>query len=345
MDKKGSVLLFFVVQLIGIILFFIVLFSLLSMTQTVRFTISEFDENTEFLLITRRLVTSADCFAYEERNMTQKENTLLFARRVYPGVVDVSKLFDYEHFNCIRRDYYDKLEDVRKNVWDPINGTGAAVKYDVSVVNLTKDGIVYLYNPDDTSRSPYEHLETSLLARINKKLAPCANARQWLSIYSPCCDKIGYYYDDYGNLRTRCGEYNDSFCDTESAKCPKGYVCTKNTYSKFIGTCAQKDAEEYSPENVFPQWRVYDPLYRFNNIPSFNVKEEFNKTLGIYPPYLWNQSRTRCREGRASVVPVMLYNNGKLSPGLLYIRVCVLKGQNYKGMTLPEITYKAVLKK
>ena len=94
MSKKGQALLVaFAGHLIGIMIFFIVLIALLTMTQNIRFTIKEFDENTAFLLTTRRIVSSPDCLAYEDRDiiMNPVAQDISFASRVYPNTIDINK--------------------------------------------------------------------------------------------------------------------------------------------------------------------------------------------------------------------------------------------------------------
>ncbi len=54
----------------------------------------------------RRLVVSPDCFAFEYKEMYYDSlgGTLRFATRTHPGVIDITKFFDYDHKNCLRYD-------------------------------------------------------------------------------------------------------------------------------------------------------------------------------------------------------------------------------------------------
>lgn len=163
MKKRAQMLLpFFALQLIAIIIFFIVLLVLLSLTKNVSIAVNEFDKDTAFYLATRRLVSTADCFATEEKGIVAVEtgDRLLFNSRVYPNIVDEYKLYDYENFNCMRKDFYDKLSDVNQGVWDANEGTGAAFKYRLKVYDFTDKTFVY-----DSS----DNTASSLIARINKE--------------------------------------------------------------------------------------------------------------------------------------------------------------------------------
>ena len=118
-ERKGSrrsqaILPFFAVQLIGIVIFFIVLISLLTLSKNVRFVVSEFDETTAFYLVSRRLLASPDCFAFQSNGILYSAETdkLISGKRIYPNIIDENKIKDYEFFNCIRKDFFDKSVDL-----------------------------------------------------------------------------------------------------------------------------------------------------------------------------------------------------------------------------------------
>ncbi|MCD6576251.1 MAG: hypothetical protein J7K73_03765 [Nanoarchaeota archaeon] len=177
MSKKSqSLLVSFSVHLVGIMIFFIVLISLLSMTHNIKYTINEFDQRTASILVERRLTSSADCLAYEARYITVDPNSghILTGSRVYPNVIDVRKLNDYEHVNCMRKDMYDLREDVREGVWDAAKGHGAAQKYDLVPIDLS-DGFHFM------------------------KTTSCDGLSGWVKTWCELKQSLGLSSDDIGN--------------------------------------------------------------------------------------------------------------------------------------------------
>ncbi len=355
--KKGQALLvFFALQLVSIMIFFIVLISLLSMTQHVKFTIREFDENTAYLLATRRIVSSADCLAYEDREIivNLESQQLKFVSRVFPNIIDKNKVIDYEHINCMRKDNYDLKADVAEGVWDAAKGTGAAFKYDIAVVDLsgeTPQFVTGLTNPTTIK----EGIVTSLLGRINKKLVPCkVNYKNRgniagcnLDYHAMCgCDyswNANGCVDDEGNTY---GCYVSDICKSTTAypytqSCKKG-DCYVDNYDDhppnlFSGACVIEDNKS-DPGGILPIWKVYEPLYVFEGTVAANTSKE-NYQIGI-----WNQLDTTCFDAssvKRTIIPISIYDNGELKPGVLLIQTCLLEGENHQGMTLPEIEFKA----
>jgi hypothetical protein len=192
LHKKGQAILpFFALQLVSMMIFIIVLLVLLTMAREVKLTVNEFDERTSFLLAGRRLFASSDCLAYESRDMIfdTTQNVLLTGSKVNTGVIDQNKLFDFENFNCLRKDYYDLQEDVESGYIDAVNATGGAFKYDIIVIDLvTKQNVT---NPQ---------VQTSLVARVLKSEQDChkidtaassEHSGLTLSYTGPCVDKFG----------------------------------------------------------------------------------------------------------------------------------------------------------
>ena len=142
MRKGQSLLVFFGVQLISIILFIVVLLALLTMSKSVNYRVQQFDEETSHLLVTRWLLSSADCLAYEHRDIVVDEANTIFLRKVNPFVIDVNKLWDYEHYNCIRMDSYDIRSEVSREVYDASVGGGVALKYDIVVFDLEEGTVL-----------------------------------------------------------------------------------------------------------------------------------------------------------------------------------------------------------
>ena len=354
MNKKSqSLLVSFSVHLVGIMVFFIVLIALLSMTHNVKYVISDFDEQTASILVDRRLTSSADCLAYESRAMVVEPNSheVLTGSRVYPNVIDVRKLNDFEHVNCIRKDMYDLMEDVRNGVWDAAKGSGAAQKYDLIPINLS-NGFVFMKNPDETEFK--SHVITSLLSRVQKKIISDSlshddeNTPSEDHSITACGEDIDFSStDDTDNsgcitfskfCATGCDKYTDApvvkkgICNGEIRR--RDY--DNHPPNFYHGACVVKENETL-PEGVSPRW-AYNPNYfAFYNIVASDTKKP-NYQIGI-----WNQNNTTCLDSETSnraMIPVSFYDNSKLINGVLVIDTCVLKGENHKGLSLPEIIYK-----
>ncbi len=356
MNKKSqSLLVSFSVHLVGIMVFFIVLIALMSMTHNVRYTISEFDEKTAAVLVDRRLTSSADCLAYESRYVTVEPNSgvILSADRVYPNIIDIRKLNDFEHVNCMRKDMYDLKEDVRQGVWDASKGHGAAQKYDLIPIS-TANGFTFMKNPDGSTFK--SHIITSLLSRVQKKLYNYAlpytdtqtdNSHSIMACGSPLTTEtidIGGYYMDcqtskfcYASCENYMSNNPDSRFIVGTCKgSPTQFYYDNSPKNFYLGACVIKE-NKTSPQGVNPLW-VYNPSYYvFYNTVAADTKKP-NYQIGI-----WNQENTTCSDYDSSdrvTLPVSFYDNGKLINGALIIDTCVLKGEQHKGLSLPEIIYK-----
>jgi hypothetical protein len=350
--KSQAILPFFAVQLVSIMVFIIVLLTLLTMSKDVRFTINEFDERTAFLLSGRRLVSSADCFAYEERALFYDTNVGRFysGTKVFPNILDINKLLDYENFNCIRKDFYDKEDDVLAGYWDAQNATGGVFSYMIRVVDLTNGQEVY----DSPATKDYA---TSLVGRINKtETATVFNATN-----KTTCEALGGYWKPADDSRdAECttsidcgiygGEWYDSWngCinDLDFKTCAKGR-CYNSSNSDPIKTIT----------DVRPYWIVpyyansSQCLYVFDNTKVTNFSDDNATALTvndtdnalILRQMDWGQFDSSCENvnnTRSMVMPTMMRVGNELHPAVIYIKTCLLFGQNYEGRTLLEIEYK-----
>lgn len=174
MKKAQSLLVFFIVQLICIAVFFIVVISLITMSTNVNFSIMEFNQKTENILLNRWLLSSPDCLAYEDIALLVDEGGVDLFRRTFPNIIDVSKIRDYEHVNCIRKEKYDLLFDVDEGVIDAKYGSGAGLKYDIIVFDLSGDEPIALTGPNPGGVTEHTSLKeeittTSLMGRVSKQ--------------------------------------------------------------------------------------------------------------------------------------------------------------------------------
>jgi len=333
--KAQAILPFFAVQLVCMMIFIIVLLSLLTMTKNVKFTINEFDENTAFLLSGRRLLSSADCFAYEERSLfyDSKTQELYSGTRILPNVLDYNKLRDYENFNCMRNDDYDKVEDVIAGYWDAANATGAAFSYRIKIVDLKTGGYVY-----DSVIS--NNFSTSLIGRIDK--TEDFSKSTWSGGTDKCGTRFGANWYVSGNAVF-------------------GYFCVDDSFKSCAeGRCIIADGKETA--NVTPYWNIQsDPLalttysYVFNDtdVPNYaddntgltmylDVSTSPNDIDPIWQSKNWTQWDTTCASvngSRSMIIPTMLMINKELHPAVMYLQTCLIKGEEFKGTTLLEIAY------
>jgi hypothetical protein len=314
-NKSQAILPFFAVQLVSIMVFLIVLLTLLSLTKNVRFTLNEFDEHTAFLLAGRRLVASADCFASEEQSIyyDQQTGTLFTGSRIYPNTLDYSKLLDYENFNCMRKDYYDRLNDVLAGTWDAANGTGLVFKYSVNVIDLATGNDVY-YTSDGVA--------TSIVGRISK------NEKLDLTALSS-----DYCTSRYGGTWGRIGQYSGACGGGDDPTCLAGR-CTDLVYGTTARTLA----------NIRPYWETTGSCeYSFTSTKVPNLADT---GMPAWEQKTWNQFDTSCEAANATVrsmvVPTMLKiwvgatNNFVTDPALMYLKTCVILGQHYSEPTLLE---------
>jgi hypothetical protein len=311
MSKRGQAILpFFAVQLVSVLVFLIVLLTLLTMTQNVKFTISEFDERTAFLLTGRRLVSSADCFAYEERNLIARSEVLYFGSRVFPNLLDIGKVLDYENFNCIRKDLYDKKSDVFSGFWDAANATGGALKYSIRIYDLESGKNIYDPDPQALCGGENCYFATSLIGRVTK--SEIFTKAPGLFQQSSCQERYGF---------DRIGE-----CKAEDPdECKKGRC-------------------KGGPQNeIRPFWNLTVPEgkceYSFTGTKVSNFADTSRST---WEQTDWDQFDTVCSEeqSRSSVVPTMIKVGNEIHPAILFIKSCLVFGSEYEGRTLLEIEYK-----
>jgi hypothetical protein len=84
----------------------------------------------------RRLISASDCFAYNQIESYYDGTTFSSFERTMPGVIDVSKLYDYSHQNCLRYDL------VSGGVWgypDAPQASFPVLIYEVTVRDLVTD--------------------------------------------------------------------------------------------------------------------------------------------------------------------------------------------------------------
>jgi hypothetical protein len=317
--KAQAILPFFAVQLVSMMIFMIVLLTLMTMTKNVKFTISEFDDRTAFLLASRRIVSSADCLAYEERGALYDQNSdyVYSGARVFPNLLDWSKINDYENLNCMRKDFLDKKSDVYSGYWDALNATGGTFKYTIRIVDLKTGLDVYDFAATDNST-------TSLIGRVTKdeSLAD-SKTSNW---GDDCSDRYGGWhrtqecYDiDLLNMHD-AKNCLDGRCHHDSQE-SWGVVGQSSGFKPYWNTSLSEGQCEYS----FVDTKV-------TNFANSQLKQTE-----------WTQSDLTCagyNNSKSMVMPTMIKVGNEIHPAVLYLQTCLIFGPKYEGRTLLEIQYK-----
>jgi hypothetical protein len=140
MNKKSqmeitNLMFMHLVGMIGIILFTLLFISLMTGSQT---RASALKEETIYFNYARRIISSSDCLAYEYIETYydgQTSDVQTFSKQM-PGIVDMSKLFDFNHLNCLR---YDYVSGAISN--DPMNNKQPfpLLLYEITVYDTTID--------------------------------------------------------------------------------------------------------------------------------------------------------------------------------------------------------------
>ena len=351
MKKGQSLLVFFGVQLISIILFFVVLLSILTMSQSVSFRVQQFDEETNHILLTRWLLSSADCLAYEEKTMVVDDSGVNFLTRVYPYIIDVNKAWDYEHVNCIRMDQYDLQSDVMKvmtdipSIWnflrrtakmktiDAAVGSGIGLKYDIIVFDLSGDEAQILMGPGNSVEVEgigdiSEFTTTSLLGRVYKQ-----PYQWWMPSFKafglPCYEKRmldGKTSSIRSIMRERCFDWVIDYSQLETY-----------SYGRF---------DESMPSRTFRSDYVF-------GFPEIEGHKQYWAAIIAEPleedrlrMSVWQHDDMNCydKPSRKTFIPVMLYQDGEFRHGAIMVQTCLLEGSEYRGMSLAEFEYRGRLR-
>ncbi len=128
---KGQTLPWVAINIVGMIMFVIILISILSMQKNFYMTVKELDKRTALMQMSREFLTSPNCVADELNDYFYLNSTrrVKLFDVVEPGVIDYNKYIDFYHFNCMRFDsknndgmtmaYVTKLNDLKNGVVNP----------------------------------------------------------------------------------------------------------------------------------------------------------------------------------------------------------------------------------
>ena len=104
---RGQTLPWVAINVVGMIMFVILLVSILSMQKNLYMTAKELDKRTALMQMNRELLASPNCFAYEATNYEYLNSTrrVALVDIINPGIIDYYKYIDFYHFNCLRYDF------------------------------------------------------------------------------------------------------------------------------------------------------------------------------------------------------------------------------------------------
>jgi hypothetical protein len=119
LTKKASSFLFMGFSILGSVLIAILLIFISVKMSTITTEMRAADIESRHALTLRRMLSSSDCLAYEVQNVKTikvgDEIIPLVGKRVFPNTLDINKIKDFDHINCIRLDMdspevYNKIE-------------------------------------------------------------------------------------------------------------------------------------------------------------------------------------------------------------------------------------------
>lgn len=143
-------------------------------------------DETVFYNFGRRLISTSDCLAYNHIETYYNGNEFESYSRTMPGVIDVSKLFDYNHQNCLRYDFVSgsaHADPDGPSVGYPV------ILYEVYVEDLINDNLYNFTNDVYVSTSTGAELFTICNPKIIDEEGNC--------LPSDClfdCDEITAYW-------------------------------------------------------------------------------------------------------------------------------------------------------
>ena len=317
--RAQAILPFFGLQLISIMIFFIVLLTLLTMSKNVNMVVNEFDEQTAFLLASRRMFSSADCLAAEEVDAIYDpiSKQVITGKRVLPGVVDQKKIFDYQNFNCMRKDLYDKKSEVEKGLWDASIGSGATFRY--GLVAFDAETKEFLHNSTGVEGFRAYYLN-SFIGRVNKEDFNCND--DWLR--DVCEDRYGKSWD--------CIQFGQSNIPGHV-----GGRCQNNVgESSWTDVTTWGQGSPGGKEPVRPYWKVGDPAYTVYRVDGADVNSKYNQiNLRQYDDTCATENDTK-----RGVFPVLMQVDKNLHPTYILFESCVKQGTKYEGRNVFTITVK-----
>lgn len=131
-----------------VLLFFIVVITLVFKIQNIEFNIDSLQGETRFLVLVRKMLGSADCLAFEEKNVAvlgEPDYNVYYRQRTYPGLLDAYKLENWANQQCVQQD--DPEVGIR--AYEPLERP--IIMYSVLVTDLENDNKWFFTKTHDRS--------------------------------------------------------------------------------------------------------------------------------------------------------------------------------------------------
>jgi hypothetical protein len=128
-----NVMFMHMIGMIGILAFTFLFLSLVTSSSA---RAEALNQETIYYSYGRRLISSSDCFAYNLIEAYYDGTTFTSYERTLPGVIDVSKLFNYDNQNCLR---YDLVSGGMWGYADAPQASFPVLIYEITVKDLVTD--------------------------------------------------------------------------------------------------------------------------------------------------------------------------------------------------------------
>ncbi|PIU89336.1 hypothetical protein COS64_00940 [archaeon CG06_land_8_20_14_3_00_37_11] len=135
------------IGLVGILTFTFLFVSLISGSSS---RAEGLKEETLYYNFGRRLISTSDCFAYNHMETYYDGVSFTSLARVKPGIIDMSKIFNYANQNCLR---YDLVSGAVFGTPDTPQASFPILIYEITVKDLQTDEIY------ETKNDAYQILE------------------------------------------------------------------------------------------------------------------------------------------------------------------------------------------
>ncbi|MBR9677829.1 MAG: hypothetical protein GOU97_00845 [Nanoarchaeota archaeon] len=133
-----------------VLLFFIVVITLVFKVQNIGFSIDSLQSETRFLVFSRKMLSSADCLAFEQKDMLitdEPDYNVYYKQRIYPGVLDAYKLENWKNMECIKQD--DPEISLGGRAYNPFERP--AILYSIVVQDVENDNTWFFTKTHDRS--------------------------------------------------------------------------------------------------------------------------------------------------------------------------------------------------
>lgn len=152
MKMKKAQIAFPVFSLLATLLISIIILFIAFKMSSVGTRVLSATDDSRHLMNLRRMISSADCLAYDTQSIKIIESygqaIQLVGYRVFPNIIDSGKVADFNHVNCMRLDFSEVLEG--DDEFTLYNNQEMFI-YDIDTDEFLLDSTYAGYNPISTS--------------------------------------------------------------------------------------------------------------------------------------------------------------------------------------------------